>query len=121
LWGPACALAAGKLRQAGAVELLDELVKVGFNQPELFDGQLEVAFADDPRWPEIAARMAASDVPPPIVLIEWPVLNPSARRHLATLGPGWRPETKRWGSMSAAAGLPWSTYGWIPLESRRPS
>jgi hypothetical protein len=78
LWGPACALAARKLGQPGAIELLDELVRSGFSQPELLEGELELAFADDPRWPEIAARMAASKVPPPIVLNEWPVLTPSA-------------------------------------------
>jgi hypothetical protein len=72
LWGPACALAARKLRRAGAVELLDELVQAGFRQPELFGAKLEAAFADDPRWPQIAARMAAANVLPPIVLTEWP-------------------------------------------------
>lgn len=87
LWGPTCALAARKLNQNGAVELLDELVQAGFSQPELFDGQLEAAFADDPRWPQIAARIAAANVPPPIVLTEWPVLNPSAPLSLLEL-PG---------------------------------
>jgi hypothetical protein len=118
LWGPACALAARKLRQAGAVELLDELVQAGFSQPELFDGQLEVEFADDPRWPEIAARMAASEVPPPIVLTEWPVLNPSAPLSLLEL-PGRAqelraqlppPRPSAWAT--AVALLAWVTSRW---------
>jgi hypothetical protein len=78
LWGPACALAARKLGLPGAVELLDDLVRAGFSQPELYDGELEMAFADDPRWPQIATRMTANDVPPPIALTDWPVLTPAA-------------------------------------------
>jgi hypothetical protein len=78
LWGPTCALAARKLGQPGAIELLDELVRAGFSQPELLHGELELAFSDDPRWPAVAARMAASDVSPPVVLTEWPALTPSA-------------------------------------------
>src|ERR1044071_7497688 len=35
LWGPTCALAARKLGQPDAIELLDELVRAGFSQPEL--------------------------------------------------------------------------------------
>lgn len=50
----------------------------GFSQPELYDGKLEAAFADDPRWPQIEARMATDDAPPPLALTEWPVLTPSA-------------------------------------------
>jgi len=42
-------------------------------------------------------------------------------RHLATLGPGLRPATKRLGSISAAAGRPSSTYGWSQRGSPRPS
>ncbi|MGB6454841.1 MAG: transglutaminase domain-containing protein [Streptosporangiaceae bacterium] len=77
-WGPACALAARKLGRPGAIELLAELVRVGFTQPELFAGELERAFADDPGWPLIEARMAAGNATAPMVLTEWPALTPSA-------------------------------------------
>ena len=118
LWGPACALAARKLRRAGAVELLDELVQAGFRQPELFGAELKAAFADDPRWPQIAARMAADNVPPPIVLTEWPVLNPSAPLNLLEL-PGRAeelraqlppPRPSAWDT--AVATLAWVTCRW---------
>jgi len=118
LWGPICALAARNLKQTGAVELLDELVQAGFSQPELIDGQLEVAFADDPRWPEIAARMAAADARPPVVLTEWPALNPSAPLSLLKL-PGRSeelraqlpaPRPSAWDT--AVATLAWVTSRW---------
>lgn len=78
LWGPSCALAARLVGQPGATELLAGLVQAGFSQPELFAGELESAFADDPRWPEISAAMRANSAPVPIALTEWPVLTPSA-------------------------------------------
>ena len=78
LWGPSCALAARRLGEPGAIELLAELVNGGFRQPELFDGQLESAFGDDPRWPDLAASMARGAPPPPILLTDWPTLTPAA-------------------------------------------
>jgi hypothetical protein len=78
LWGPSCALAARLTGQPGATDLLAGLVQAGFSQPELFDGELEAAFADDSRWPEIAAAMGASAAPVPIALTDWPVLTPAA-------------------------------------------
>lgn len=78
LWGPTCALGARLTGRPEATELLAELVRAGFNQPELFDGELEAAFADDPRWAEISAAMSSSAAPVPIALTEWPVLTPAA-------------------------------------------
>lgn len=118
LWGPACALAARKLDQPGAVELLEELVQNGFSQPELLDGELERAFTDDPRWPAIAARMTASNLPPPIVLTEWPALTPSAPLCLLEV-PGRAeelraqlpvPQPSAWDT--ALATLAWVTRRW---------
>lgn len=78
LWGPACALAARLTGRPEATELLAGLVEAGFNQPELFGGQTEAAFGDDPRWPAIAAAMRSGAAPLPIALTEWPVLTPAA-------------------------------------------
>lgn len=76
-WGPTCALAARLTGQPDAADLLAGLAEAGFSQPEIFGGELEAAFADDPRWPEISAVMSAT-APAPIALTEWPVLNPAA-------------------------------------------
>jgi hypothetical protein len=118
LWGPTCALAARKLGQPGAIELLEELVRGGFTQPELFAGELERAFGDDPAWPAIAARMAANDAPPPIVLTEWPVLTPSAPLCLLEV-PGRAeelraqlPAPRRSAWDTAVATLGWVTSRW---------
>jgi hypothetical protein len=118
LWGPTCALAARKLGQPGAIELLEDLVRGGFTQPELFAGELERAFGDDPGWPVIATRMAASDAPPPIVLTEWPVLTPSVPLCLLEV-PGRAeelraqlptPRPSAWDT--AVATLAWVTSRW---------
>jgi Transglutaminase-like superfamily len=118
-WGPTCAIAARRLGLPGAVELLGELVRAGFTQPELLDGELEAAFADDPRWPEIAARMAASGGRPPIELTDWPVLTPSAPLCLLEL-PGRAAELRAqlpaplpsaW--ETAVATLAWVTGRWL--------
>jgi hypothetical protein len=118
LWGPICALAARKLGQPYATELLEQLVQAGFSQPELLEGELELAFADDPRWPVIAARMAARGVAPPIVLTEWPVLTPSAPLRLLEV-PGRAeelraqlpaPRPSAWDT--AVATLAWVTSRW---------
>jgi hypothetical protein len=61
LRGPACALAARLTGQPGAAGLLAELVRAGFRQPELFDGEIEAAFGDDEGWPQPAAQFAAGD------------------------------------------------------------
>ncbi|MGH3168317.1 MAG: hypothetical protein ACRDN0_20840 [Trebonia sp.] len=71
-------MAARRAGQSEATALLASLVHAGFSQPELFDGEMGDALADDPRRPEISAAMAASPVPVPIALTDWPVLKPAA-------------------------------------------
>lgn len=78
LWGPTCALAARLTGEPDATDLLAGLVAAGFSQPEIFGGELDAAFADDPRWPEISAAMRSRAAPLPIALTEWPVLTPAA-------------------------------------------
>jgi hypothetical protein len=87
LWGPLCAIAARKAGEPAAIDLLAELAGGGFCQPELFDGELEAAFAADPRWPQIVDRMTLNVPAAPLVLTEWPVLTPSAPLNLLDL-PG---------------------------------
>ena len=76
LWGPWSAVAARRLGDPAARELLDEVVAAGFCQPEFLDGELESAFGGDSDWEELSARMATNVVTPPIVLEDWPTLTP---------------------------------------------
>jgi hypothetical protein len=87
LWGPLCAIAAQKQGDPAAVDLLARLADGGFCQPELFEGELEAAFAADPRWPQIMDRMALNVPARPLELTEWPVLTPAAPLGLLDL-PG---------------------------------
>ena len=75
-WGPWSAVAARRLDDPAARNLLDKVVTAGFCQPELLDGELESAFGGDPDWDELAARIATNVVAAPIVLEDWPTLTP---------------------------------------------
>jgi hypothetical protein len=118
LWGPACALAARLTGQPGAAGLLAELVRAGFRQPELFDGELEAAFGDDEGWPQLAAQFAAAAPPAPVTLTDWPVLTPSAPLGLMELtGRGGElraqlpaPQPSAW--QTAVGTLAWVTSRW---------
>lgn len=118
LWGPLCAVAARRVGDPGATDLLAALVDTGFSQPELLDGELESAFADDPRWSALALQMANNVPPAPVELLDWPVVTPAAPLGLLDLparadelraqlpppaGTAWE---------TAVATLDWSTYRW---------
>jgi Transglutaminase-like superfamily len=118
IWGPWCAVAARKLGDPGAADLLSELVRAGFCQPQLVDGELESAFGDDPAWPQIRERMARNVPPPPLALTEWPVITPAAPLELFDL-PGRAAELRAlvpppldsaWAT--AVATLDWVTHRW---------
>lgn len=117
LYGPLCALAARRLGQPGALDQLAELVRAGFCQPELFEGQLEAAFDSDPGWPQVAAQMARK-VPPPVLLTDWPVLVPAAPLALFDLPDrtaelrGLLPAPAESGWQTAVATLGWVTHRW---------
>jgi hypothetical protein len=85
LTGPWCAVAARHVGDPQARALLDELVAGGFCQPELLDGELAAAFGQDEDWPDLRARIAANVPPPPLELLEWPVVTPSAPLSLLRL------------------------------------
>ncbi|BFU46517.1 transglutaminase domain-containing protein [Krasilnikovia sp. MM14-A1004] len=85
LWGPWSAVAARRVGDPAALELLDEVVTAGFCQPELFDGELAAAFGADPGWAELSARIATNAVAPALVFQEWPVLTPSVPVELLRL------------------------------------
>lgn len=114
LWGPLCAIAAQKAGDPAAVDLLARLVDGGFCQPELFEGELETAFAADARWPQIVDRMTLNTPPPPLALTEWPVLTPSAPLNLLDL-PGRAYELRA--LLPAPAASAWqtacSTLDWV--------
>jgi hypothetical protein len=105
LWGPFCAVAARHLGEAGSVELLDALIDGGFTQPELLGGELEAAFGDDPRWPALAARLAATPSPPWLELTAWPETPPSRPLQLFALDAG-RAAALR-GLLPATTGTAW--------------
>ena len=117
-WGPSCALAARLTSQPEAAALLAELVQAGFNQPEIFSGELEDAFADDPRWPAISHAMTTASTPIPIALTTWPTLTPSAPLSLFELtGRAGElrellplPSPSAW--ETARAMLAWATTRW---------
>lgn len=102
----------------GGIELLADLARGGFSQPELFEGELEAAFGDDPRWPEISARFAASAMPPPIALTDWPVLAPAAPLGLMELADRAAelrvqlPPPAQFAWQTAVATLSWVTNRW---------
>jgi hypothetical protein len=87
LWGPWCAIAARQVGDLGAMDLLSDLVRGGFGQLALFEGQLEAAFAGDPRWPALLERITRNVPAAPLVLTDWPVLTPAAPLQLLDL-PG---------------------------------
>lgn len=72
VWAPHAALAAKRLGDPDAFLFLENAAAKGFQQVELFDGRIEAAFADDPRLPDVLARIAANVPEPPIQIHEWP-------------------------------------------------
>jgi len=118
IWGPLCAIAARHVGDPGAADLLADVVAAGFCQPEILQGELESAFADDPGWPQIRARMTRNVPPPPLVLTEWPVITPAAPLTLFDL-PGRAAELRALvpppvaGAWATAVGtLSWVTHRW---------
>jgi hypothetical protein len=118
LWGPLCAIAAQKDGDPAAIDLLARLADGGFCQPELFEGELEAAFAADPRWPQIMDQITLNVPAPPLELTEWPVRTPSAplglldlpgrAAELRTLLP--EPSASAW--HTAVNTLTWVTHRW---------
>jgi hypothetical protein len=117
-WGPLCAIAARQTRDPGAVDLLEDLVRAGFCQPQFLGGQLESVFSEDPGWPELLDRMARNVPAAPLVLTEWPVITPAAplglldlphrAAELRALAPS--PLAGAWQTTLAA--LDWVTHLW---------
>jgi hypothetical protein len=117
-WGPLCAIAARQTRDPGAMDLLEDLVRAGFCQPQFLGGQLESAFSRDPGWPELLDRMARNVPAAPLVLTEWPVITPAAplglldlphrAGELRALAPP--PLASAW--QTALAALDWVTRLW---------
>lgn len=88
------------------MDLLTDLVRAGFGQPELFDGELEAAFAGDPGWAAVLDRIEHNVPPAPLVLTDWPVLTPAAPLGLLELA-GRAGELRA--LVPAAAGTAWQT------------
>lgn len=72
LWSPGVALAARRLGRPNAIDILQEAIAHGFGQPELFEGELEMQFGDEPAWPELETQMHSNVPRPPIELTQWP-------------------------------------------------
>jgi hypothetical protein len=119
-WGPWSAVAARRLGDPAARNLLDKVVAAGFCQPELLDGQLESAFGGDPDWDELAARIATNVVAAPIVLEEWPTLTPGLPLELFRLPEGR--EAALLELIPRPAGTAWETaislLGWVSRRWR---
>lgn len=120
MWAPACAIAAnGVGDRDGAWSLLEDAVAGGFCQPELFEGELEAAFADDERWDKLLRQMRANIPPPAIELLSWPCPSPRYHVELFRLPPEPEerlrrripsPETTAWGTAKKL--LAWVTNAW---------
>lgn len=72
VWAPSAALAAHRLGDDHAFDFLLNAAEHGFNQPEMFDGELERAFGADPRFAATLERIRANIPPVPLQVHEWP-------------------------------------------------
>jgi Transglutaminase-like superfamily len=118
LWGPLIAIAGQRVGDPAAIGLLARLVDGGFDQPGLFGGELEAAFAADSQWPGLVDQMALNAPATPLVLTQWPVLTPAAplgllglpdrAAELRALLPA--PAASAW--QTAQATLDWVTHRW---------
>ena len=118
LWGPLSALAASHAGAPDGFELLQSVVGAGFSQPELFNGRLEAAFGDDPRWPAVREQIAHNVTSAPLVLLQWPELDPvgplglldlpARAAELRSLAPP--PLASAWAT--ACQVLEWVTHRW---------
>lgn len=77
LWAPALAVAAARSGRADGLAFLEAALDGGFCQPELFEGEIERLFADQPGWDAVARRLAANVPPPVLALIDFPDPAPS--------------------------------------------
>jgi hypothetical protein len=91
---------------------------LALRQPEIFEGELEAAFAAAPRWPQIVDRMTLNVPAAPLVLTQWPVLTPSAPLNLMDL-PGRAEELRALLPAPVASAwqtgqhtLDWVTHRW---------
>jgi hypothetical protein len=118
LWGPLAALAANHVGDPDAFEVLESVVGAGFSQPELFNGRIEAAFGEDPRWPAVRAKIAHNVPTAPLALTQWPELDPvgplglldlpARAAELRALAPP--PLASAW--ETARQTLEWVTYRW---------
>lgn len=77
MWAPGCAVAARRLGRTGlARQLLGEAIAAGFFQPEIFDGEIEKAFAGESDWPQLQAQLAANRPAAPLQIATWPSVTP---------------------------------------------
>lgn len=108
VWAPACAMAAANLdHRAAARSYLEEAIAGGFSQPELYDPTFTEALSGDPEWPRLRAAMRANVPPPPVALLDWPVVTPAAPLRLDRLPPD-REELLR-AHLPPRAGSGWET------------
>jgi hypothetical protein len=118
LWGPLAALAASRVGAPDAFEVLQSVVAAGFSQPELFNGRIEAAFGDDPRWPAVRDQISHNVSAAPLVLTQWPELDPvgplglldlpARAAELRSLAPP--PHPGAW--ETARQTLEWVTHRW---------
>jgi hypothetical protein len=123
LWGPACAIAAVKVGDPSAMDLLARLAAAGFSQLEMFGPELAGAFGTDPRWPSVRDQIAGNAGSAPLLLTGWPVLAPAAplglldlpsrADELRALLPA--PAQSAW--QTALALLRWVTERWVHADA----
>lgn len=118
LWGPLAALAASHVGDPAAFEVLQSVVDGGFSQPQLFNGRIEAAFGDDPRWPVVSDKIAHNVPAAPLVLTQWPELAPAGPLGLLDL-PGRAAELRSLAPAplpsaweTAKQTLTWVTHRW---------
>jgi Transglutaminase-like superfamily len=119
MWGPACAMAAWHEKRRDARELLEECIRGGFHQPEIFGVLFDNSFGTEPGWPELLARIKSNVPLPPVELVHWPCAPPILPLGLGRLDPAGEtrlaarlPEPQPGAWATAEALLAWATSRW---------
>jgi Transglutaminase-like superfamily len=118
MWGPVCAIARWHCGRADARDLLEECIAAGIYEADFGTG-FEESFGNEPDWPALRARIAASVPPPPVELIRWPCARPILPLGLSRLDETGEarlaarlPEPQASALASAEMMLGWVTRRW---------
>lgn len=118
VWAPLLAVAARKLGRDSARSYLDEAIADGFFQPSIHEPGLSETFGSEPDWTELLSAMAAKTPAPPLELLAWPVVRPTAPLELFRSANedelrARLPQRDRSAWETAKSVLSWATHAWV--------